>query len=61
MYIETQPRVEQILTTVNCTVKFDFLDEAVIIPVVNPTDENDFITAFKNREITEKRKLDETI
>lgn len=57
MYAETQDRQIQVMTTVYCTVKYDFLQEEIVIPVVNPQSEDDFTTAFSNREISEKRKI----
>ena len=48
MYTETQDRQIQVMTTVYCTVKYDFLQEEIVIPVVNPQSEDDFTTAFSN-------------
>ena len=45
------------LVTVFTLVKFDFLDEPINIPHINPTGDEDIQIGISNREITEKRKL----
>jgi len=45
------------LVTVFTLVKFDFLDEPINIPHINPTGDEDIQKGISNREITEKRKL----
>ena len=72
MYTETKPRVETKvtttttvegisivaeITTVTCTLKYDFLEHEIEIPVVNPTSEADFELAFSNREISERNEI----
>jgi hypothetical protein len=57
MAYEILDKQTSVMTTVWTLVKFDFLEEAINIPHVNPESEDDIILGIENREISEKNKL----
>jgi hypothetical protein len=57
MAYEILDKQTSVITTVWTMVKFDFLEEAINIPHVNPTNEEDIILGIENREISERNKL----
>jgi len=48
-----------ILTTVWTLVQFDFLEEPINIPHVNPTGDEDIKLGILNREASERKKQEE--
>ena len=57
MAYEILDKQTSVITTVWTLVKFDFLEEAINIPHVNPKSEEDIILGIENREISERNKL----
>lgn len=57
MAYEILDKQTSIITTVWTLIKFDFLEEAINIPHVNPANEEDIILGIENREISERNKL----
>ena len=48
-----------VTTTVYTKVKFDFMEDEIVIPHVNPQTEADIILGIENREISELKKIED--
>lgn len=57
MAYEILDKQTSLTTTVWTLVKFDFLEDAISIPHINPANDEEIIKGIENREISERNNL----